>query len=280
MTRYNISQYRLEKTISCIPQRSCCILWASIEGQEGPALASPWTSHPTHRPVAERPWMGLALLLAVPFLSLILIRMLWSESTLWFLMVGIALLGASAITFLARRNEPSYGYRTLTPEPSRLPLVLLGLGSLLLALLVLPNFSGGSDLPATQFQPTGGASQLAHANQPTVPPTAAQQQAQRTQAALRQPTQTTPAPTPTQSQQSSTPQAQQSSESNPPAGSQSYQVQAGDTLWDIAQKFNTTVDAIVAANNLNNADDLQLGQTLIIPPPSSTGTQASPTPQQ
>ncbi len=224
--------------------------------------------------------MGLALLLAVPFLSLILIRMLWSESTLWFLMVGIALLGASAIVYLTRRNEPSYGYQTLTPEPSRLPLVLLGLGGLLLALLVLPNFSGGSELPAAQLQPTGSASQLAHANQPTVQPTAAQQQAQRTQAALRQPTQTTPAQTSSRSQQSSTPQAQQSSESNPPAGSQTYQVQAGDTLWDIAQKFNTTVDAIVAANNLNNADDLQLGQTLIIPPPSSTGTQATPTPQQ
>ncbi len=227
-------------------------------------MASPWISHTTQRRPAERPWMGMALLLAVPFLSLILIRMLWSGSTLWFLMAGIALLGASAFVFLSRRSEPAYGYQTLAPEPNRLPLVLLGLGALFLALLILPNFSSGSASPAARLQTTGSTSQLAHVNQPVAQPTAAQQQAQRSQVTLQQPAQTTPVPTAAQSEQSST-------ASNPPAGSQVYKVQEADTLWDIAQQFNTTVDDIVAANNLDNGSDLQLGQELVIPAPSNTG---------
>ncbi len=225
-------------------------------------MASPWLSHTTQRRPAERPWMGMALLLAVPFLSLILIRMLWSGSSLWFLMAGITLLGASAVVFLSRRNEPAYGYQTLAPEPNRLPLVLLGLGALFLALLILPNFSSGSASPATGLQPTGSTARLTHASQPIAQPTAAQQ-TQHSQTAIQQPTPTTRAQTPTQSEHHST-------ASNPPAGSQVYKVQEGDTLWDIAQQFNTTVDDIVAANKLGNASDLQLGQELVIPAPSDT----------
>jgi LysM repeat protein len=44
-----------------------------------------------------------------------------------------------------------------------------------------------------------------------------------------------------------------------------YVVQPGDTLSAIAQRFNTTVNAIVQANNLPNANSLQIGQSLIIP---------------
>jgi len=46
---------------------------------------------------------------------------------------------------------------------------------------------------------------------------------------------------------------------------QEYVVQAGDTLSRIAQRFNTTVDAIVRANNLSNPNNLSVGQRLIIP---------------
>jgi outer membrane protein assembly factor BamB/uncharacterized protein YgiM (DUF1202 family) len=42
-------------------------------------------------------------------------------------------------------------------------------------------------------------------------------------------------------------------------------VQAGDTLWKIAQKYGTTVDAIVKANNLDPNKYLSIGQTLTIP---------------
>ncbi len=47
---------------------------------------------------------------------------------------------------------------------------------------------------------------------------------------------------------------------------QEYVVQAGDTLSRIAQRFNTTVQAIVNANNLTNPNQLSVGQRLIIPP--------------
>jgi LysM repeat protein len=224
-------------------------------------VASPWTSHTTQRRPAERPWMGMALLLAVPFLSLILIRMLWSGSSLWFLMAGIVLLGASAVVFLSRRNEPSYGYQTLAPEPNRLPLVLLGLGVLFIALLILPNFSSGSAAPAARLKTTGGTAQLTHSSQPVGQPTAAQQHSQVT---VQPPTQT------------ATPSRQASTASNPPAGSQVYKVQEADTLWDIAQQFNTTVDDIVAVNKLANGSDLQLGQELVIPAPSDTGATPAP----
>jgi LysM repeat protein len=45
-------------------------------------------------------------------------------------------------------------------------------------------------------------------------------------------------------------------------------VQEGDTLWDIASSFGVTVDAIIAANSFANPEDLELGQEIVIPPPS------------
>lgn len=46
---------------------------------------------------------------------------------------------------------------------------------------------------------------------------------------------------------------------------QTYIVQEGDTLSAIASRFGTTVQAIVDANNLPSADDIVVGQRLIIP---------------
>lgn len=43
-----------------------------------------------------------------------------------------------------------------------------------------------------------------------------------------------------------------------------YIVNEGDCLWLIANRFDTSVDALMAANNLDT-DFLQIGQTLIIP---------------
>ncbi len=45
-----------------------------------------------------------------------------------------------------------------------------------------------------------------------------------------------------------------------------YTVQAGDNLLAIAQQFNVTVQAIMAANNIANPDLLRVGDQLIIPP--------------
>ncbi|HOV81017.1 MAG TPA: LysM peptidoglycan-binding domain-containing protein [Bacillota bacterium] len=48
------------------------------------------------------------------------------------------------------------------------------------------------------------------------------------------------------------------------AGDFSYTVAQGDCLWTIADKFGTTIEDILSANNLNS-DFLQPGQTLTIP---------------
>ncbi len=44
-----------------------------------------------------------------------------------------------------------------------------------------------------------------------------------------------------------------------------YTVVAGDTLERIAQRFGTTVDALVGMNNLRDRNSLRVGQQLIIP---------------
>jgi LysM repeat protein len=48
-------------------------------------------------------------------------------------------------------------------------------------------------------------------------------------------------------------------------GTETYIVQRGDTLFIIAQRYGTTVAALVNANNLSNPDRLSVGQQLIIP---------------
>ena len=57
---------------------------------------------------------------------------------------------------------------------------------------------------------------------------------------------------------------------------QSYVVQAGDTLIRIAERFNTTVDVILAFNNISNADDVRVGQELVIPPPDAQTPTSTP----
>ncbi|MBM7581883.1 LysM repeat protein [Caldicoprobacter guelmensis] len=44
-----------------------------------------------------------------------------------------------------------------------------------------------------------------------------------------------------------------------------YIVQPGDTLYKIARKFNTTVEAILAANNIPNPNRIYPGQLIEIP---------------
>lgn len=44
-----------------------------------------------------------------------------------------------------------------------------------------------------------------------------------------------------------------------------YFVKEGDTLWKIAKKFKSTIDEIVAANELENPDKLKIGEQLFIP---------------
>ncbi len=51
-----------------------------------------------------------------------------------------------------------------------------------------------------------------------------------------------------------------------------YKVVSGDTLWDIAKKYNTTVDTLMSVNNLKNSN-LQINQQLFIPKSSSSGVK-------
>lgn len=72
----------------------------------------------------------------------------------------------------------------------------------------------------------------------------------------------------------------------PIAGGRMYYVREGDTLEKIARVFNVTVAAIMAANTLSSAEDIQPGQALTIPPPSmvlrvaqENAIENAPTPQ-
>ncbi|MEX0786775.1 MAG: LysM domain-containing protein [Dehalococcoidia bacterium] len=210
--------------------------------------------------------------MAVPLLSLVLIRMLWSGSSLWFLTVGIILLGAAAIVFLARRTqEHEYSRQTLAPETTRVPLILMGLGVLFLAMLILPNYSGGSSnserlsqLRDDQSGTTGLSSDVSGA---VVEPSRSQQTTGQTTTGQTTTGQTTTGQTTTTGQQTT---REQADELLPGAAEvvvdgDTYIVQDGDTLWDIAFSFDSTVEAIVAANGLSDPEDISIGQELTIP---------------
>ncbi|QLL78441.1 LysM peptidoglycan-binding domain-containing protein [Ligilactobacillus saerimneri] len=69
-------------------------------------------------------------------------------------------------------------------------------------------------------------------------------------------------------------QAEEKTTTPAPTATGTYTVQAGDSLWTIAQKYNTTVDALAQLNGLNLNSLLHVGQSLKI-----TGTAtASATP--
>ena len=52
-----------------------------------------------------------------------------------------------------------------------------------------------------------------------------------------------------------------------------YTVQTGDTLFSIASRFGTTVEALVEANNITNPDLIRVGQVLTIPETGAGGGQ-------
>ena len=43
-----------------------------------------------------------------------------------------------------------------------------------------------------------------------------------------------------------------------------YFVKPGDTLWNIAKKYKTSVDKIVMTNNIENPDSISVGDKLLI----------------
>jgi cell wall-associated NlpC family hydrolase/nucleoid-associated protein YgaU len=64
-----------------------------------------------------------------------------------------------------------------------------------------------------------------------------------------------------------------------PTASGSYTIADGDNLWDIAQKFGTTTDALVQLNHLDDPDHLALGTVLRVPSdkPQASASRSSGT---
>lgn len=56
-----------------------------------------------------------------------------------------------------------------------------------------------------------------------------------------------------------------------PPADQTYIVKAGDNPASIAQQFNIKAADLMAANNIDDPQKLQIGQTLKIPAPSTPG---------
>ena len=56
------------------------------------------------------------------------------------------------------------------------------------------------------------------------------------------------------------------------ADATTYEVQSGDTLSGIAKKFGVSVDEIMAANGLDDPNQLKVGQVLVIPAPGEAPT--------
>ena len=52
----------------------------------------------------------------------------------------------------------------------------------------------------------------------------------------------------------------------PPPTQPSYVIQEGDSLSLIAQRFGVATDALADFNGIENPNDIQVGQTLTIPP--------------
>ena len=61
-------------------------------------------------------------------------------------------------------------------------------------------------------------------------------------------------------------------QTNPDKGS-TYKIQAGDMLWQIAQRFQTSLQAIMAENPTLDENNLQAGQVIRIPPKSKFHTR-------
>src|SRR5512135_3343835 len=56
-----------------------------------------------------------------------------------------------------------------------------------------------------------------------------------------------------------------------------YIVQAGDTLYSIAQRYGIDVNTLAAANGLINPDQIYVGQSLTIPAATAASTSSGPT---
>jgi len=112
----------------------------------------------------------------------------------------------------------------------------------------------------------GGLQLRSRAATPPVPPTLAPTATFAATPTLPPPTET-PTPLPSTSTRTATPIPTQANTAVPPTV---YKVRPNDTLGTIADKFDTTIDAIQAFNGLSDADVIQVGQEIQIPAAGST----------
>ena len=57
-----------------------------------------------------------------------------------------------------------------------------------------------------------------------------------------------------------------------------YEVKKGDTLWSIAEKYDTTVEMLIKVNELETPDQLKLGQQILISHKVTISGEVLPTP--
>lgn len=151
-----------------------------------------------------------------------------------------------------RAAPPAATARTATPAPAATLVAVIPAGPL-------------SPTATAATAPVGAVTVPATATAAPAPPTAT---AIAPTATAVPPTATLAAPSPTTK---AAPVATAALAAQAPApATQSYTVQRGDTVYSIARRHGTTVDALVAANHLATGGTvIAAGQTLVIP---GTGT--------
>jgi LysM repeat protein len=159
----------------------------------------------------------------------------------------------------------------LAPEPAwrgiagragrapRGPLVAVGVVALGVGLagvgLASALIDGRVELAGSTESPTPSPSQLA-----TASPTP------RISPSLRATDSASPSPSPSPTASpTAVPTPTPTAAPTPPPAQQTYTVVQGDTLALIAERFGTTVQALQAANGIEDPDEIVIGQVLVIP---------------
>jgi len=152
------------------------------------------------------------------------------------------------------------GHARRTPTGPMLAIVVagaaLGMGAVVTVGGMVDDESSGSNMVASasaQAPPTGRAT-------PSADPTHIAR-ATPTNAPSNVST-STPGPSATPSV---TPAPTIAPTASPAPAQETYVVEAGDTLAEIAERFATTASALQAANGIDDANDIAIGQVLVIP---------------
>jgi len=139
----------------------------------------------------------------------------------------------------------------------------------------LPDLLGGSpageqvaaSAPAFPSNSTPALAPTAQATSPVVPqPTATQPRLSAPPATPTASSSPSPAARPAEASATPAPTGSPPAPTSTPAP-RTHVVEPGDNLWDLAQRYGVSVDAIVSANGLSDPEALVLGQKLVIPPP-------------